>query len=162
MRFTLKKKIAVAVVAVAAVAGTSIGAYAYFTSTGAGVGHAAVGSAGSWTISVSAPTGGYLYPGAGTETIGYTVTNSGGGNQYLNAITVTMPTSGGNVWDTTTSAYTTSCAANWFTVTDAAPPLGTYTPALSNPGTVTVTMQDNGGNQNGCQNVTPEVDINAT
>src|SRR3954447_5695856 len=65
-----------------ALAGAAI---AYFTSTGSGNGTGSVGIASNWTVVIAAPSGGPLYPGAGSQTFAYTVTNASSGHQKLQA-----------------------------------------------------------------------------
>jgi hypothetical protein len=143
-----RKKIAV--VSTVAVLGLGGGiAYAFFTSTGSGTGNASVGSATNWTVAVASDTSHALYPGTGSESLGYTITNAGTGNQQLSTVTASVADSG-------------SCLGSWFTATPTSPasPVtlahnGTYT------GTVTVSLNESGTDQNACQGISPVVTVSA-
>ena len=81
--FTTRRRIVIVGITGAVVLGGAGAAFAYFTASGQGTGTGSVGSATSFNVVVGTPTGGPLYPGAGTETFGYTITNTGTGNQGL-------------------------------------------------------------------------------
>jgi hypothetical protein len=137
-------------------------AFAYFTSTGSGTGSASVGSATSWTVTVSPATGGPLYPGAGSQNLAYTVTNAGSGHQSLNATTASVASSGGNI--THNGSAVAGCSAAWFTAVNNPPalPQNLAGGATSTPGSVTVTMADSGTDQNACQGSAPDITVNAS
>ena len=100
--FRSKKAVAVLVAGAIALGGAGA-ALAYFTSSGTGTGNATVGTSSNWSVASTAPTGGALLPGTGTDTVAYTVTNSGSGYQELNGTTAALTTDvGGGVYDTTT------------------------------------------------------------
>lgn len=158
---------ALSVVVVLALAG---GAFAYFTSTGSGTGSATVGSASNFTVTPSAATGGPLYPAAGTTNIAYTVTNASSGAQELNGTSaaVASDASGGaNSGDVLQGGTTVpGCLAAWFTATNhspttPAPPTDLAADASATGGSVDVTMQDSGSNQDACQGVKPDITISA-
>jgi hypothetical protein len=140
--------------ALAVMGAGSVVAYAFFTSTGSGFGTASVGSATNWTVAVSSDSSNHLYPGSGSETLSFTITNAGAGAQQLNTVVASVGDSAGP---------TGTCMGIWFTAvpTTAGLPVvlahdGTYT------GTILVTMQDSGTNQNACQGLlTPPVTITA-
>jgi len=152
-RFSLKSKVIAGAAAVVLVAGVGGAAFAYFTSSGNGSGNASVGSATPWDVVVSSDTSNTLQPGAGSETLTYTITNNGTGAQALNTVTASVGNSGG-------------CLGSWFTAVASAPTpaIGTsIAPNGTATGTVTVTMQDSGGDQNPCQGITTlPVTVNAT
>jgi hypothetical protein len=157
-----KKRVGVAVGLIAALV-LAAGALAYFTSTGSGTGSASVGSAGAWTVNVSPATGGPLYPGSGSQSIAYTVTNSGSGQQSLAGTTAVVKSSGGNVTQAGTAVP--GCLASWFTATNTAPaslPQDLAGSATSTGGSVAVSMQDSGTSQNPCQGVSPDITISAS
>ena len=159
-KITRKRNIAVlSTLAVLALAG---GAYAYFTSSGNGTGTATVGTATAFTVQPVAATGGPLYPGSGSESIGYTVKNPGGGAENLSATTATVASSGGNITQGGTAVV--GCLASWFTATNNAPtlPQDLAAGATSTAGSVTVTMADSGTNQNACENSSPDITIHAS
>jgi hypothetical protein len=83
MKFIKTKKGFALLAAVAVVAISAVGAYAYFTSTGAGTGSAAVGTSTAFVLhGTSAST---LYPGT-SSVVTFTADNPGSGNQLLNTI----------------------------------------------------------------------------
>lgn len=144
------------------------GAFAYFTSTGTGTGSASVGSASTWTVNTSPYTGGPLYPGSGSETISYTVTNASTGHQGLTATSasVAQVASGANAGDITQSGTAVpGCLASWFTAVNSAPtplPQDLAGGATSSAGSVAVTMQDPNVNQDACEGAAPDITVNAS
>jgi hypothetical protein len=160
-RFINKRVVgALTVVAVLAVAGA---AFAYFSSSGSGTGSATVGSSTAFTVAVSPATGGPLYPGSGSQTLSYTVTNPGAGSQNLGATTATVVSSGGNIVHGST--VVTGCLASWFTATNTAPPPLPQTlagGATSTAGSVAVTMANAAVSQDACQGTTPDITVSAS
>ena len=161
--FRMKRTVAaLSVVAVLVCAGA---AYAYFTSSGSGTGSATVGSATAFAVNVSAASGGPLFPGSGTENLAYTVHNPSSGNQNLSATTASVAASGGNITTGTSNTPVAGCSASWFTVVNTAPtPLAQNLVggATSSGGSVAVTMQDSGTNQDSCQGATPNITVSAS
>jgi hypothetical protein len=159
-RFTKKRMLAaLSVVAVLVGAGAAV---AYFTSSGSGTGQASVGSSTAFTVNVAAATGGPLYPGSGTETLSYTVHNGSSGNQNLSSTSAAVAAdSSGNITDHGTSVA--GCQAAWFTATNHAPtlPQNLAGGADSSAGSVDVTMQDSGTNQDACQGAHPDITVSA-
>ena len=171
-RFMSKK-----VVAIGLAAGITLGmggaAFAYFTSTGSGVGAAKVGSATSWTVAETAGSdnNAVLYPdhaigGANIEKLGFTVTNPGSGSQNLTSVTVQIATSSGGVWSVQTDSSKPACTAADFSIDGGAVGAtatdttlaGDFTAGqvkVSSSTAVTVEMIDNVANQDNCQGVTP-------
>jgi hypothetical protein len=96
---TKKRVIVVAVAALAIGLGTS--AFAYFTSTGSGTGSASVGT--SSTVQLSGSPVGTLYPGGNQVPVDVTITNPGGGSQYVGHVSGSVATNGG-------------CDGTWFQV----------------------------------------------
>jgi hypothetical protein len=163
-RFLKRKRLLVGlgVVATLVVAGS---AFAYFTSTGTGTGSATVGSTAAWTVTPATATGGPLYPGSGSVTIPYTVTNGGSGHQDLTATSATVASSGGNV--TQAGVAVPGCLASWFNAVNTPPSTPGALPqdlaggASATGGYVTVTMTDAATSQNVCQGVKPDITIGA-
>lgn len=155
------RRMAVGIGAVASLV-LAVGAYAYFTSTGSGTGTATVGSSTAFTVNVAPATGGPLYPGAGSQTLAYTVTNPSSGHQNLSATTSSVASSGGNI--TEGGAAVAGCLSGWFTAANTAPalPQNLAGGATSTGGSVTVTMQDSGTNQDPCQGHAPDITVNAS
>jgi hypothetical protein len=141
-------------------AGVALGvtgaAFAYFSSTGSGTGSASVGTSTTWGVSVTTATGGPLLPGGtSTESQNYVITNNSAGTQGITGVTATVANSGaGN-----------ACLGAWFTATPSTPSTGLVTsiaPGGTATGTITITMQDTGTNQDACKSVTPVVTLNVT
>ncbi|MFZ0994763.1 MAG: hypothetical protein WAO09_02110 [Candidatus Dormiibacterota bacterium] len=160
-----RRKFALAALAAVIAAGGMV-AFAFFTAAGTGTGNGVVGTSTAWLVSSSAHTGGPLYPGSGSESIPFTVTNQSPGNQALTSITSALTTDGaGGVYDVNTSSFNDACLASWFTVTNTTPTLpddlaGTAPgPAGTYGGTATLTMQDFPMSQNACQGVDPQITI---
>ena len=166
--FSSKRRLA-AVGAVTAIALAGSGAaFAYFTSSGTGTGTGSVGSAGTYTVVVSAPTGGPLTPGGATEAFTYTVKNNGTGTEQITTASV------GVTPDATAAAA--GCLASWYQVsgpgiTAANPATQTYlTPISINGGatstdpqlTFTVSLLDEPVQQNACAGDLPVVTVTAS
>jgi hypothetical protein len=165
-RFMSKK-----VVAIGLAAGITLGlggaAFAYFTAPGTGTAAAAVGDTGTWGIVQNNQATGLMYPGAGSSTITYTITNLGSGNQALEsndlAASVYSEPNSGDV--ESNGSDVAGCLAIWFT-----PVVGTPTTAYGTsiaPNTkesvdVTVTMKDAGVSQDACEGVSPMVSLAAS
>ena len=113
-----KKKVFVPLTGVVALA-LAAAAVAYFTSTGSGTGSATVGSATNWSVTFPNAASGTMYPGAGSTTIPYTVTNPSSGHQYLTGTTATVASSGGNI--TQNGVAVSGCLASWFTPANTSP-----------------------------------------
>jgi hypothetical protein len=155
-----RKKIALAVVGGVVAAGGVV-AFAFFTAAGTGTGNGAVGTSTAWAVTSAAYTGGPLYPGSGSESIPFTVTNQSPGNQALTSISSALTTdSGGGVYDVFTSSFNAGCLAAWFTVTNTTPTFpDDLGPAGAWSGTATLTMQDVATSQNACEGVDPQITI---
>ncbi|MHB8691451.1 MAG: hypothetical protein ACYDHH_09420 [Solirubrobacteraceae bacterium] len=142
-------------VAVLAVAGVAV---AYFTTTGSGTGQASVGSPTPWSVTFGA-TSGTMYPGAGTSTVHYTVTNSGGGHQNVNGTSASVVDDGaGNIKDNGTSVP--GCLTSWFTVTNNQPAAVDLAPGGQTTGSADVAMSDASTSQNSCQGHHPDILVN--
>jgi hypothetical protein len=79
------------------VAGTGI-AFAYWTSTGDGVGTATTGTSIAFDITSQAPEGDDLIPGGDAQTVDFTVANPNEGPQQLTALTVAVANADGTAW----------------------------------------------------------------
>jgi hypothetical protein len=140
-RFIRSKKglvlLATLVVAIAAASG----AYAYFSSTGSGTGHATVGVSSPLVITSNPEPVGPLYPGAPPITIHVHIQNPGAGDEYL-----------GTVTGHATSA-TIGCMDAWFTVGDI-----NYNGVIPGHTTITqdttIAMPSANVNQDACQGKT--------
>ena len=150
-----------------------MGAYAYFTAAGSGTGGAAtVGDTTSWTVDTFSTTGTALYPGSGSQTVTYKVTNGSAGDQHLNNIAASISTdtaAGANHGDAKDSAGNdiVGCLASWFSVpADGGAGHAAYVSlasAASETGTAVVTMPNNTvDNQDKCRTFSPAVVIAAS
>jgi hypothetical protein len=156
-RFTRKRAVAaLSVVAALAIAGAAI---AYFTSSGSGSGQASVGTATAFSVTVSAPTGGPLLPGSGSENLAYTVKNPGSGTQNLSTSSAKVAKdSNGDV--TANGASVAGCKASWFAAVNNAPTYGPLAGGASVNGSVDVTMPNNTtDNQDSCQSAQPDITV---
>ena len=159
----LSKKLAIAAVSTVAAVGIATSAFAYFTTTGSGSGNATVGTSSNWAISNVALSGGPLYPGAGSETLSYTVTNPSSGHQGLNGIAVSVVTSGGNVVDSVSGNAVGGCLASWFVVDNTNhAATGDYAGGQAGNGSAGVSMSnDTANSQDSCKSVSPKLNIAA-
>ncbi len=159
-RFTKSKKRVAAVLGPLAVVAVVAGAIAYFTDTGSGTGQANVGTSTAWGVTFQATTG-TMYPGSGTSTVNYTVTNNGSGNQFLNGTTAAVVNDGsGNVEQSGTPVP--GCLVAWFSAANNSPAAATIAPAGTTTGSTDVTMIESGTNQNACKSVTPDILVTAS
>lgn len=154
---TKKRALVLAVVAALAVAATAI---AYFTSTGSGTGQASVGSATNWTVAVSSDSTEAIFPGAGSETLTYKVTNAGTGHQNLEGTSTEVASKAGNI--TEKGVEVSGCKASWFSAVNHAPVLPhDLAHGETVEGTVTVSMENAAENQNACQGKKPDITVKA-
>ena len=144
---------------IAALATTGV-AFAYFTSTGSGTGSATVGSSTALTVAFGTVTG-TMYPGSGSSTLPYTITNPSAGHQNLAATTATVVNDGaGNIKDANVAVP--GCLATWFTVTNSGPAPVDLAGGASTTGSVAVTMANAASNQDACQTHHPDITVNAS
>ena len=163
------KKFVAAGLTVGLTLGIAGAAFAFFTGTGTGAGHASVGANTGWKVTLSSDNTGSLYPGTGSETLSYTIQNTGGGNQELTSVTAALVTDSSGLAETGNPAsYITGCYAGWFTATASAPMNQASTVYLLNTeiapggwayGTVKVTMTDEPFSQDGCIGATPNITL---
>lgn len=149
---TRKKSVALIAAAGLTVAGTGV-AFAYWTAQGDGVGAATTGEVTAFEITSEAPDGPDLAPGSDPgQTIDFTVTNPGTGNQLLSAVNVRVANADGSTW-----LAVPGCSAADYSVgiTSVSTPLPTVVaPAGTVTGVATITMNNLGTNQDACQDVT--------
>ena len=161
MRFVTKKRVAAAVAALA-ITGGGMAAYAYFTGGSASDTKSAhTGSTTSWTVSLGTFAGGPVYPGSGTDTASYTITNTGGGNQALTAVTASVNVTNGNI--TQGGVELANCTASWYSATATAPSPAVGAVIAKNgtaTGSVNVVLTESNSSQNACKGATPDVTIN--
>jgi hypothetical protein len=156
-RFTKKRAVvALSVVASLAVAGAAV---AYFSTSGTGTGQAKVGTNTAFNVTFGTTTG-TMYPGTGTSTVPYTITNpTGSGVQNLSSTNVAVASDGTNILDH--GAAVTGCLASWFTAVDHPPVYGEIADGGNKIGNATVTMSDVNSSQDLCKTHTPDITVNA-
>ena len=175
MRIITKKRVA-ALGVVVLVLGGAAAAFAYFTSTGSANSTGSVGSATNWSVTATGGSGtptasGTMYPGVGTSTLGFRVTNAGTGHQAINSVTVTVPADGsGNALDSSGTAIS-GCLASWFSVGSSSflASDGTTVVTLSSPhdlagagyitGSTAITMTNAAVAQDACQGKSPRYTV---
>jgi hypothetical protein len=159
MRIKLtKKRLIATVVAIGALA-IAGAAFAYFTASGSATGQAAVGSSSPWTVAFGSTTG-TMYPGAGSTTMPYTITNASTGHQKL-ATTSASVNADANGYVTSHGSSVTGCQASWFTAANTPPTAADLAGGAQATGSVSVSMTDASVSQNSCQGVTPDITVNA-
>jgi ABC-type glycerol-3-phosphate transport system substrate-binding protein len=128
-----------------AIAGVGValaaGAFAYFTASGSGTGTATVGSASNINLS-SGPVSG-LFPGGADVPVTVTISNPGGGAQFVNTVSGSVADNGG-------------CLGSWFQV-DPVTYADTIGPGSSDTASTAVRMLDSGTNQDVCQGLSMTV-----
>jgi hypothetical protein len=158
----MKKRVAIGA-SIVAVLALAAGAYAYFSSTGTGNGSATVGSATPFTVAQTASDGKLLYPdstiGTGNiQTETYTVNNPSKGQQNLNKVVISIP----STWSAAADSTKPACTAHDFSVggqpvggawTDTSQ-AGNLAAGQTQTGTVKLQLIDDGANQDNCQGVT--------
>ena len=148
------KKLA-ALAITAGVAITATAAFAYWTSTGSGVGGATTGTDVAWDVnSVNVDAANELTPGGPSNTIDFTVENDNTGHQYLDKVVVSVAKSDGSAWSSG------SCGADDFAIGTAAAgdsfviEIGEdLAGAASHAGSFELQMVNLSANQNDCRNV---------
>ena len=143
-----KKRIAgIAIVAVLIASGAGA-AYAYWTSGGNGTGGATTGTSVAFDVTSTAPVGDDLFPGGPSQSVTFTVANPGDGDQMLSTVAVSVAEADGTAWNDAAG-----CSATDFTVGAPVYTAGEIAAGDDTTGTVTITMNNTGTNQDGCKNV---------
>src|SRR5205823_1346953 len=146
-RFPSKRSAAAALLLLG-ILGGGVAAYAYFTgSSGSGSSTGTVGSSTQWSVG-SVSSSGTMYPGGGSVTLSYTVTNGGSGYQKVTSAAVSVATDGAPpasavVLDSSDNPVP-GCLASWFAVNDTTTHAAyvELAPSGSETGSATVTMTD--------------------
>jgi hypothetical protein len=148
----LRTKIAVgATLGAAVLGGGGMLAFAYFTSNGSGTGSAGVGSSSPVTITQTGTVSG-LVPNGPAQTINYKVTNPGSGSEYVNQVMVSVASISGA--GTTTGPGVDACTPSLFQITQGSAIATDVAGGASASGTATISLPDDGNNQNNCQGAT--------
>jgi len=140
MKHVTKKRVFLLTLVVLAL-GLGGGAFAYFSGgAGTGTGTAHVGTQAAVVLS-SGPIGDlYPSPPGAALPVNVNIHNPGGGSEYVNTISGTVADNGG-------------CLGAWFTVSPIVVQ-ALVVPGDTAVGPAYVTLVDNGGNQDVCQNAT--------
>ena len=156
MKRFMNKKVA----AIAAAAGLTLGlggaAFAYFSSTGTGTGSATVGTSAGLDISQVGTTSGIL-PDAAAQTVTYKVTNNTSAAEAVHQVTVSIASISGAGSATGTDSLGNpidACTPSLFTVTQGSALDTDLAAGGSTTGTATISLPDDGNNQDNCQGVT--------
>ncbi|MCW2799316.1 MAG: hypothetical protein JWQ70_788 [Aeromicrobium sp.] len=142
------RTVLVALTAILVVIGGSL-AYAYWTSSGSGVGSGTTGTSTDFTVASTAATGPLLKPGVGQQSIAFTVTNPSTASQTLSLVTVTVANSDGSPW-----ILVPGCSAADYTVGTPAITYGPIPAPGNAAGTVTLVMKNLPTNQDACKGAT--------
>lgn len=142
-----KSKTVVATVAILALGGGA--AFAWWTSSGDGVGAGSTGTSTNFVVASSAAVGDPLTPGGvQSQLVAFTVTNpANAGHQTLNGVTVAVAGPAGAVW------APTGCSADDYLVSITTPTTfgNNMAPGDVISGTATLTMVDRPADQNACK-----------
>ena len=145
---TPKKRLIALIAGVAIVAAGGGLAYAYWTGTGTGSGSATTGTSTAFTVSAAPPVGAALTPGGPSQSVGFTVANTGTASENLASVVVTVANTDGTAW-----TATPGCSKLDYTVDAPVITYGEITGGTNVTGTVTVRMNDLATNQDACQGV---------
>jgi len=143
-----KRIVIIAIVSALLVACVGGGAYAYWTTAGAGTGTASTGTSTAFTVTSTAPTGGPLTPGGASEQVAFTVANPGTGSARLTAVNVRVAAADGTDW-----TVVAGCSALDYTIGTPEIDYGEIAGGSSVSGTVSITMNNLGTSQDACKNV---------
>ena len=151
MKLFRSKKALTIGVAAAMTVGIAGGAFAYFTSTGAGTGSATVGVSSALDI---AQTGSVtaLVPDSPAQAIHYTVTNNTSAAEKVGSVTVSISSITGAGTNNTIEA----CTPSLFTLTQDSALNATIAAGnnVSDNGLASIRLTDDGNNQDNCQGAT--------
>ena len=156
MKRFMNKKVATIGLAAGLALGGAGAAFAYFSSTGSGIGSATVGSSAGLDIAQT-NTVTNIQPDSATHEVDYTVTNNNPGHETVHQVTVSVASisgagsltgtdSLGNVYD--------ACTPALFTVVQGSPLDANLGHLDTASGTATVALSDDGNNQDNCQGAT--------
>lgn len=143
------KKLVIAGIVAALVLGGGGTALAYWTSQGTGIGTATTGETVDFEVASEAPVGAALIPGGPEQTVAFTVTNPSAGVQTLSSVVVTVANSDGSTW-----VAIPGCSAADYTVGTPDVVYGEIAADDAVTGSVSITMNNLGTDQNACQSVT--------
>ena len=155
-----RRKRKVAIVAAALVGAASVGAFAYWTSTGAGTGSAATGDAAAITVNQTSTVSG-LAPGVAAQTLSGNFDNPNSGPVYVTPVTASIASvtkAGG--------APAGTCDATDYTLANAVMTVNAEVPVGDRQGAWTgATIEFNnkaGANQDACKGATVNLAYSAS
>jgi hypothetical protein len=145
MKRFLNKKVAAVGLAAGIILGSAGAAFAYFSGSGSGNGSASTGSVTGTDLTISQTnTVPGLLPGGPAGTIDLTIKNTGSGSEEVGTVTGTVTAV------TTGSLSSEACSTDFYTVASAPVNVDLAAGASTSVST-TVSMADDGNNQNNCQ-----------
>jgi hypothetical protein len=156
MKLFTKKRTIIGLIAVVAVVAMAVGAYAYFTTTGSGVGSATVGTSSALTINQVGSVSNLL-PNAPAQPIEYSIHNTSAGAQYVGPVTVSFTNADISGPSDTNSGPGTTCTTADFTLVQPTDTPGDIAPGAtytSSPSGASLRLIDTGANQDGCEGAT--------
>ena len=154
---SMKKKSAALVTAGVITVAVAGGAYAYWTTTGSGTGSATTGTSTDFVVSTDAATGNLLTPGGPTQPVAFHIQNTNSGAQYLTAVAVTVANPNGSAWTSVSG-----CSAADYSVGTPVFTPGQIASGSTLDGTVTISMNNLGSNQDGCKNAAVPLYVSAS
>ena len=154
---SMKKKSAALVTAGVITVAVVGGAYAYWTTTGSGTGSATTGTSTDFVVTTDAATGNLLTPGGPTQTVAFHIQNTNSGAQYLTAVAVTVANPNGSAWTSVSG-----CSAADYSVGTPVFTPGQIASGSTLDGTVTISMNNLGSNQDGCKNAAVPLYVSAS
>jgi hypothetical protein len=122
-------------------------AFAYWTSSGDGTGSGTTGGSTDFLVSGHDPIGAALTPGGPSQTIPFTVTNTGTGTQDLSSVTVVVADENGDPW----LSDPTGCTNADYTLGTPVITYGQIAGSGTLSGTVTLTMKNLPSDQDACK-----------
>lgn len=141
-----KKRIAgIAIVGVLLASGAGA-AYAYWTSGGNGTGAASTGTTVAFEVSSATAVGDPLFPAGPSQSVTFTVANPGDAPQMLTDVVVTVAEADGSTWNDVAG-----CSAADYTVSSPVFDDGEIAAGEDTTGTVEISMNNTGANQDGCK-----------
>jgi hypothetical protein len=140
------RKIAVSAVVAGLVLAGGGAAFAYWSSSGSGVGEATTGESTAFTVTSEDATGGPLTPGGPSQSVTFTVTNPSTGAQTLNSVVVRVANADGSAW-----TAVAGCSAADYAITTPVVAYGVIAGGADVDGTVSISMINATTNQDACQ-----------
>ena len=119
---------------------------------------AGVGPASTWGVSARV-VGAPLWPGVGSQTVHYTITNNTDMYQHLTSTGTSIRNDGTDVIDAGTNRAVIGCSTTWFTLTDSPVVSGDLGQHAQANGSATIVMLDVPVNEDACKGVQPSITV---